>query len=101
MAEKQQQHEDGECGADEHRIAHGAHGLANQLRLIVHRLYVNAGRQRRPDRVHDMRDAVRDRERIAAELAGDVDERGGSAVASDDAQVVFGAELNGRDVADV
>ncbi len=101
VAEKHEQHEDGERGADEHRIAHRTHGLTNQLRLIVDRLHVNARRQRWRDRIHDARDAVRDRQRIAAELPGDVDERGGPAVAGDDAHVVFGAELNRRDVAHV
>ena len=72
----------------------GAYGLPHEERLIVHRLDVYPRRQGRGDRRHDPGDAVRQGERIAAELARDVDQGRGPAVARDDAHVIFGADLH-------
>ena len=95
VAQEDEQHDHRERRADEHGVADGAHGLPHEERLVVHPLDVNAGRQRRCDRRHDPGDAVREGERIAAELARDVDQRRRPAVARDDAHVILGADLHG------
>jgi len=46
VPEEDEQHDDRERGADQHRVPHRPHGFAHQLGLIVHRLEVHAGRQR-------------------------------------------------------
>ena len=80
--------------ADEHRVAHRLDRVAHERRLIVHRL-----ERARPAAAscaafgRDRRDAVGDRDGVAADLPRDVEQRGRLAVAGDDAHVIFGAQL--------
>ena len=99
MAEEEQEHDDGEQRADEHRVAHAGDRVAHERRLVVDGLEPHPRRQRAPQRLRDLGEAVGQREGVAADLARDVDERRGAPVAGDDADVVLGAGDDARHVA--
>jgi hypothetical protein len=92
MAQEHEQHQNGERRADQHRVPDGAHRIAHQRRLIVHWLEVDPWGKARRKRRRDARDAVRDGDGVASELPGDVEQRGGLAVAGDDSHVILGPE---------
>ena len=98
VAQEDEQDEDGEQGADEHRVAHRAHRVADELGLIVHRAEPHARRQRGGESLHHDRHAVSDRDRVAADLPGDAELRDEVTVAADHADSILGAEGDGREV---
>ena len=85
--------------ANQHRVANGLDGVADERRLIVERLQDESARQRLREPICDLCDAVGDRQRVAADLARDVDQRRRLAVAGNDADVILRAALHRRDVA--
>ncbi len=99
VTQEQQQDHHRERGADEHRVAHGADGVPDQRGLVVHRLQVHARRQRRGDRGYDALHAIGDSQRVAPDLARDVDQRRRLAVTGDDPDVVLRPDLHRSHVA--
>ena len=99
VAEEEQEHNDGERGADQHGVADRGDGVAHECCLVVHGREAHARRQRVRQGAGDARHAVRDRKRVTAELARDVQLCDRSPVARDDAYAVGGAGRHRRQVA--
>ena len=89
LAQEEEQHQHRERAAEQHRVAHAPHRVAHQRGLVVHRLEPHAGRQQRADRVHRRPHRGLEAQRVAVRLAGDVDQRGGPAVAGHDLEEVL------------
>src|SRR5206468_2748312 len=89
MTQEEEQDDDGEHRADDHRVAHRLHRIAYERRLIVYGFQVNTRWQLRLKVCGDRRNAVGDLESVPADLTGDVEECGGTPVTRDDANVIF------------
>ena len=98
VPEEEQEHDDGERRTDEHRVAHGAHRVAHQRRLIIDGPEPHPRRQDGSQPAGDGGDAVGNRQRVAAKLTVDVKLRHRPPVAGDDADAVLRAGHHGGEI---
>ena len=83
VPQEEGQHQHGEERAEEHRIAHAAHGVGDEVRLLVDGFQLDAGGQRGLELEEPRVDRRVERQNIAAGAPGDVEDHARLSVDAD------------------
>ena len=100
VAQKDDDDDGGEDDADEDGVAHAGDAVADQLRLVIEGLEVNAGRQVGFEALDLGGDFIGDLDGVAGGLTGDVEQDGGFAVGANDGVDRLHSVLDVGDIGD-